>query len=125
MRQGTHPVYVREKQADGKKARKHVGNAEFPIYDSTDEAIEGQGEARALELLNAQIRTNALNNLRALQRPGGAPSMKALRTEALGRITGEEWVSIAGDPVKIEAKILEKIDEIKAEKGIEDDDSND
>lgn len=125
MKAGTHPVYIRTKGADGKKVRESVGLAEFPIYDAVDECVEAQGDAKTLELLNAQIRTNALNNLRALKRPGGAPSKTALRAKALPLISPDEWVAIAGDPVKIEAKILEKIDQIKAEMGIDDDAADD
>ncbi len=114
MKPGSHPVKIREVGPDGKKASKIVGNAEFPIYDSVAEALDEIGESKTLELINAQVRTNELNRVRALHRPGGV-SKTALRNKALTMITPSEWQSVAGDPSAIERLLEAKMEEARVQ----------
>lgn len=92
---------------------KVVGIARFPVYDSIDEARGEEGEEKCLEYINAQRRTNELNKVRAEARTG--PSKTKLRSEAITRITPEEWQQIAGDAQKIESLLEAKMDEIEKE----------
>lgn len=128
MKRGEHPVKVRElDQATGQKVSKQVGIANFPIYDSVAEAIDDVGEDKVLELVNAQTRTNELNRVRGLSRPGGV-SKTALRNKAITMVTPEEWAQVAGNPQAIEALLEAKMEIAKAEilaAGGGDDEDND
>ncbi len=89
-----------------------IGEAVFAVYDSTDEAVAQEGAERCLDYINAQVRTNEMNRIRALAR--GGPSKNKLKNMAISEITGEEWAEIAGDPAKIEACLQQKCREIEA-----------
>lgn len=91
-----------------------VADASYPEYETISEAVDTLGEDKALELINAQVRTNEMNRTRALYRPG-EPSKTLLRSKALGRISGEEFMSCAGDVEKIEALIKDKMAEVELE----------
>lgn len=115
MKSLTHPVKIREAGPDGKKVSREVGIATYAEYDTVAEALDNLGEEKTLELINSQARTNELNRVRGLNRPGGI-SKTALRNEAMQVITGAEWMSVAGDKAKMDALIEAKMEEIKAEK---------
>lgn len=116
MKTESHPVKVRKlNEATGEKESVQVGIATYPVYDSVAEAIDDVGEDKVLELLNAQTRTNELNRVRGLSRPGGI-SKTALRNEAISRITAEQWQSVAGNPQAITALIDKVAEEIREEK---------
>lgn len=89
-----------------------VGDAVFAVYDSSDEAIAQEGAERCLDYINAQVRTNEMNRIRALAR--GGPSKNKLRNMAISEITSEEWSQIAGDQAAIEAMLQTKCREIEA-----------
>jgi len=115
MRKGEHPVKIRKlNEATGEKESTTVGTAVFSIYDAVAEAIDDLGEAKVLELVNAQVRTNELNRVRGLNRPGGL-SKTLLRNKALQRITAEQWQEAAGDGAAIEALISRVAEEIREE----------
>jgi len=115
MKSESYDVNVRKlDEASGKKVTTKVGVATYPVYDSVSECVESIGEAKALDLLNSQTRTNELNRVRGLSRPGGI-SKTALRNKAMVAITGDEWMSVAGNPQAMEALIEKKMEEIKAE----------
>ncbi len=125
MKRGTHPVKIRAKDENGKvTGSKEVGTAVFDIYDSVGEALDNLGEAKTLEMINAQNRTNELNKVRGVNRPGGM-SKTALRNKALLAITGPEWASVAGDQVAMEALISTKMAEIEKALTEADDDQQD
>lgn len=109
MKSGTNSVTVTK---DGK--RQEVGIATFPIYESFQEVLDDLGEEKALELINAQVRTNEMNRVRSMNRPG-APTKTALKNKALASITAEEWAEIAGDASKIDALIESKVKAMQAE----------
>lgn len=108
-----------------------VGVAKYPVYDNIDEALSHMGDAAIVGLVNAQVRTNALNAVRA--GATGKPSKKALRTKAMTRITVEEFAECAGDETRIEALLVSKEKEILEAEGnvesgvetIEDEDNED
>ncbi len=91
---------------------KDIGEAIFRVYDSVDEAISEEGSEKCCDFINAQVRTNEMNRVRALAR--GGPSKNKLRVMAISEISPEEWQAIAGDVAAIEAKLQEKIKEIEA-----------
>lgn len=115
MKPGTCEVKIRKDDGNGNKVSTVVGVANYEIFDTVAEAAEHLGEVKTLDLINAQHRTNELNRVRGLNRPGGI-SKTALRNEAMQVITGAEWVSVAGDKAKMDALIEAKMEEIKAEK---------
>jgi hypothetical protein len=99
-------------QKEVRSKSKVVGTAEYPMYDSVAEAIEHEGEAETLKLINQQRCTNACNTIRRNATTG--PSMEQLKIEVLTNLTTDELRSIQGDPVKAEAFMRRKIDEAKA-----------
>lgn len=88
-----------------------VAQATFPQYDSLDEAKDNEGEARCLEYINAQVRTNEMNRVRALKR--GGPSKSRLRQLAISEIDAATWQQIAGDESLIEQAIQRKMVELE------------
>ncbi len=90
----THPVKIRKK-VDGKVVgSEEVGVANFQEFDSVGEAIQELGDAKTLELINAQNRTNALNDLRSKNRPGSL-SKTALRNIAISKMEASDWQQVA------------------------------
>ena len=89
-----------------------IGMANFPVYDSTDEGIEHEGDEKCLEFINAQVRTNEMNRVLALAR--GGPSKNKLKALAIAEIAPEMWQEIAGDIAAIEKAITDKMEEIAA-----------
>ena len=89
-----------------------IGQANFPVYDSVAEGVEHEGEEKCLEFVNAQVRTNEMNRVRALAR--GGPSKNKLKQLAIAEIAPETWQEIAGDIAAIDKVISEKIEEISA-----------
>lgn len=80
-----------------------VGKAVHPKYDTTAEAVAAQGEATILEILNAQIRTNAMNAVRA--EATGTPSGKVLQQKAFKELIAtrspEELAALVADDVQM------------------------
>ena len=99
------------KTKDVKSKGDVVGTAKYAEYDSTAEAVEAIGEKTCLGLINAQVRTNSMNAVRA--EATGTPSEKALRKEALSLITMEEFQAAAGNPVALEELINRKVSDLK------------
>ncbi len=79
------------KTSEVKSEKKVVGEAEYPSFDTIEEAMNhaeyGIGEAKCLELINAQTRTNAMNIVRTNATTG--PSKTALRITAMSDVTTE------------------------------------
>ena len=100
-------------QSDVKSKGKVVGVANYDIYDSVAEAIATLGEEMILELVNVQTKTRSLNIIRegAQDRIG----KKALTAKAMATITPEEFMEVAGDPVRIRQLLESKEEQIKAE----------
>lgn len=132
MKKVSKEVYWRAPATDGSKGkvRTLLGSAEANHFETVDEAVEVLGDTRILERLNSQLLTDAMNEFRADKRPGGTLGKTALRNKAVERCTSEEMTSaIASGAASgltplaaIERLIDSKIDEIKAELGIADDD---
>ena len=78
-------------EADVSSEQKILGVARFPVFETVKEAVdhpdEGLGEEKLLDLLNAQIKTNAMNLLRTNKTKG--PTKGALRSEAWNEICQE------------------------------------
>ena len=87
-----------------------VGDANFAVYDSLEEAASTEGEQKCLEFVNAQVRTNEMNKVRALAK--GGPSKTKLYRMAIIEISGEQWAEAAGDQLKIDEMLAVKIKEI-------------
>jgi len=87
-----------------------VGVAEYPIYDSSAEAVEDKGDEAIVALINAQVRTNAMNVVRnaAVARP----SKKKLYKQARASISLEEYGEVIGDEDAIEALVERKAKEL-------------
>ena len=104
---------MKEGQSEVKSKGKVVGTAKFDIFDSVDEAIETIGQDLVLELVNAQTKTRSLNIIRegAQERLG----KKALTSKAMATITPEEFMEVAGDPVRIRQLLEAKEVQLKAE----------
>jgi len=105
-----------------------VATCEYEVFDSVAEAVEAKGEQSILNLINAQVRTNAMNLARA--KATGKPSRKALEAEALSLITIEEFQACAGDQVELRNLINRKVAELEAKyaagaPSIEEDDEDD
>lgn len=129
MKIGTHPVNIRKRDDSGKViGSTEVGTATFNIYDSVGEAIQEVGEAKVLELLNAQTRTNALNEKRAESRPGSM-SKTAMRNKAIGLLTPEDYMTVAqagpNAQATLENLIAAKVAEIAASQPTKEDENDD
>lgn len=80
-----------------------VGEASFPHYDNTQEVLDGIGEVKMLELVNSQVKTNAMNLVRAEKT--GKPSKIRQRSNALAAAPTEELVAASGDADLMDALI--------------------
>jgi len=89
-----------------------VAIIDYNVYDSVTEAVEGLGEATALSLINAQVKTNARNTARA--GATGKPSKTKLRQMAFSEISVEEFSGVAGDALLLENLVNQKMAEIEA-----------
>lgn len=99
--------------ADVKSQSNVVGQAEYYVFDSVQEAIDTLGEETTLGLINSQHRTNAMNEVRA--KATQKPTKAYLRREAMTRMTADDWMACHGDGAKIEAMIEAKMAEVEAE----------
>jgi len=87
-----------------------VGTAVFPIYDTVDEAVAGLGDAKVLQMLNAQVKTTKANELRASLT--GKPSKSNQLMAAYMRIASSDPAALtehAGDQAWLENRIAEEI----------------
>jgi len=89
-----------------------VGTAEFQIYDSTEEAVGHLTEEVCVSLINAQVKTNAMNVIRGAAT--GKPSKTHVRNLALTEVTAEEWREVAGDNSAIAALVERKMVDVEA-----------
>ena len=107
---------MQTKTVDVKSQKEVVGVAEFPIFDNTTEAAEHLGDGTCTAMINAQVRTNAMNNVR--QSAVGKPSKLNQRYDALARLDAQVLIDCAGDRAKIEDAInteLAKMEKEQAE----------
>lgn len=84
-------------QCDVFSGGKKVGVADYPIYDSTAEAVENLGEEKVLSLINAQVKTDERNKIRSEMTK--EPSKEKYREMAM--------VSLKRDPETLQAAILD------------------
>lgn len=115
---------------DVKSKKDTVGTATFSEYESSQEAVEAIGEAQMLSLLNAQIRTNAMNEVRGAAT--GKPSKVKNIFEAIAQLSAEELQACGNDEAKIRELVANKQAEMAASKAAsagtsppEDDDEDD
>jgi len=104
---------MKEGQSDVRSKGKVVGLAKYDIYDTVDEAKATLGDALVLELINVQVKTRSLN----IVREGSQEKIgkKAITAKAMASITPEEFMAVAGDPIRIRALLESKEQAIKAE----------
>ena len=109
---------MQNKESNVRSKSDIVGVAQFAVYDSLQEAIEALGEATILNLANVQVKTNAMNQVRA--KATGKVSGKVLDQMAMLECNGEELASVAGDLVGLQAlldkKKIEVVATLEAEK---------
>lgn len=105
-------VVVRSKLKSASGVKEVVGEIVVTIYETLAEAVDGLSEAKCLELINSQNKTNEANKARALAT--GKPSKGYLREQALSEITVEEFAQCAQDPARISALIESKMAAIEA-----------
>lgn len=106
-------------ESDVTSESKLLGRAPHPIFETIDEALNhdeyGLGEQKLLELLNAQIKTNAMNALRTARTKG--PTKSALRSEAMNEIVQEisngEHQDCLGNKDALDALIARRMDKIE------------
>jgi len=112
MREGTQQV--KSKVGD---AQAVVGTATYTIYDNLQEAQSDIGEEKIVQLVNSQSRTDAMNKVRALTRPGGI-SKKVLYAKAVAWLCNNDLdalVGCNGDATKIQELVESKMEMIKDE----------
>jgi hypothetical protein len=107
-----------------KVVRVKVSDVSYLEYDSIEEAIQELGKAKCLDHINAQVATNAKNLARA-QAVGG-PTEKDLMNEVFNRVASNtelmaEYVKYAGDKARQQAFMSKQLADLKAEKGIVED----
>ena len=98
---------MRIEKKEVKSKSKTVGIAEYAVFDAISEAVEELGEAKVLELVNAQHRTNALNVIRG--NAVGKPTKTAIQRQAMSEITPDEFGECAGDPQALDNLISSKV----------------
>lgn len=114
MKNGEFPVKATVVNKDtGKKERQIVGTAHFKIYETVDEAVGHLGESKLLELLNSQVKTNEMNEVRGQAK--GGPTAASVRNKAMARFTAEDWQRCIGNEDAIKETLEKYIAEIKAE----------
>ena len=95
-----------------------LGEAEFAVYDTVAEATEAIGDEALLSLLNAQLKTNAMNTLRTLKTKG--PAKGWLRDEAVSEIVSEisanpsDFPGVVGNKPALTALVEKRMNEIEA-----------
>lgn len=104
---------MKTEKSEVKSKSSVVGVAEFPVYDSVAEAVEHIGEDAILKLVNTQVKTNVMNDIRAAAT--SKPSKKSLRNKAIASITMEEFQGVAGDEQRLQTLIEKKMGEIEAQ----------
>lgn len=98
-----------------KSAGKEVGKAEYESYDSLAEAAEDLGEDRIVGLVNTQVKTNAMNEVRASA--SGKPTKTALRNQATMELVEEgKFAAVAGDMAAVDKLISQRVAEIESRK---------
>lgn len=106
-------------EADVSSEQKVIGKAQYPVYETMDEAINhdeyGLGEQKILDLLNSQVKTNAMNILRTARTKG--PTKSALRSEAVNEIISEisnnEHTDCIGNKDALDALISRRMAKIE------------
>lgn len=109
---GSNPVTTKQRQLK-------LRDATFPIFDSVQEAIShpehGLGEAKVLELLNAQIKTNAMNARRAEAKgPTKTVLAKEAQVQLIQEIAGGAHQDVIGNPDAWTALLAKRMAEIEA-----------
>ena len=107
-------------ESDVSSESKVIGNTKYPIYETVDEILNhteyGLGEQKLLDLINAQIKTNAMNTLRTARTKG--PTKSALRSEAVNEIVSEiangDHAECIGNPDVLNALIERRMSQIEA-----------
>jgi hypothetical protein len=103
------------KKQEVKSQTKVVGFAEFPEFSSTAEAIEALGEKDVCGLINTQVKTNAMNEVRASAT--GKPPKAKLQLMAqveMCALPPEEMTKFAGDPQAVQKWLEERMQVIEA-----------
>lgn len=91
------------------------GVAKGMEYETWEEVWEALGETKALEILNAQVKTNAMNEARASLTKG--PTKSVLRSEAVNEIMLEvsqgEHTDVIGNKPALDALVAKRMAEIE------------
>ncbi len=91
------------------------GVAKGVEYETWDEVWDGVGETKALEIFNAQVKTNAMNEARASLTKG--PTKSVLRSEAVNEIMLEvsqgQHTDVIGNKPALDALVAKRMAEIE------------
>jgi hypothetical protein len=100
------------KTVDVKSDGKVVGQASYPVFESVEDLTSNMPGTDLLKLVNAQVRTNKMNEVRAAA--VGKPTNKTLMLQALSELSTEQLVECAGDKAKLQSLVDAKVAEIVA-----------
>jgi hypothetical protein len=99
-----------------KSEGKIVAEITVPVYESIEEACAELGTDKVLHRVNAQIKTDLVNQARAASQPN--TSNKALREKAFQRVAlnrQTELIDCAGDQLKVTSLIDDEMELIRNE----------
>ncbi len=103
--------------SDGKQIE--VGTATYNVYETVSEAIQALSETIVLSRINAQVRTDALNKVRA--EAVGTPSDESLRLEVISDPAVQQKLAACnGDIARVKAVLDAAVADLKQAKGIVD-----
>lgn len=108
-------VSYRKKGEDGKAVTTPLGDCQFKVYETAEEALSDLGEVKMLGILNTQVKTLAMNEFRDANRPGGM-SKSALRNQILAGLDVTEWTKKIGEYVAAGKSPQQATDDLVAEK---------
>ena len=91
-----------------------VGTAKYPVYASVSEAVGAESEEKLLGILNAQIRTNAMNAVRSLANP--SVSKVSIRMEVMSGMSTEDVLAFAGNKAGLQEYVEAEADRLYAER---------
>jgi hypothetical protein len=107
---------MKTKTTEVKGGSKIVGEIDYDVFETVQEAIDKLGASTTLDLVNTQHKTKKMNDFR--QGKMGKPSKQKLLQIAMTRVTEAEFRAVMGDQTRMEDLLQKKVAEIEAEEGL-------
>jgi hypothetical protein len=85
-----------------------VGTANYPQYDSVDEARQSISEDVLLSVINVQVKTNAMNKIR--QEAVGGPTKKELHNKAMAWLAKNDVEALVAASVQGDEAVAALVD---------------